>query len=43
MDTRIFLKCAIAHENKAKWVRHPLRYYLERVLHDMGGYLALGR
>ena len=27
-----------------KWVRyHPLRYYLERVLRDMGGYLALGR
>ena len=21
----------------------PLRYYLERVLRDMGGYLALGR
>ena len=21
---------------------HPLRYYLERVLRDMGGYLALG-
>ena len=29
---------------QGKWVRHPpLRYYLERVLRDMGGYLALGR
>ena len=27
-----------------KWVRYPpLRYYLERVLRDMGRYLALGR
>ena len=27
-----------------KWVRYPsLRYYLERVLRDRGGYLALGR
>ena len=27
-----------------KWVRYPpLRYYLGRVLRDMGGYLALGR
>ena len=30
--------CAIPHENKAKWVRYPcLRYYLEKVLRDMGG------
>ena len=36
--------CAIPYENEAKWVRYPpLRYYLERVLRDMGGYLALGR
>ena len=29
---------------QGEWVRYPpLRYYLERVLHDMGGYLALGR
>ena len=36
--------CAIPHENKAKRVRYPpLRYYLEKVLRDMGGYLALGR
>ena len=29
---------------QGKWVRYPpLRYYLERVLRDMGGYLALGR
>ena len=36
--------CAIPYENKAKYVRYPpLRYYLERVLRDMGGYLALGR
>ena len=36
--------CAIPYENKAKRVRYPpLRYYLERVLGDMGGCLALGR
>ena len=30
--------CAIPYESKAKRVRYPpLRYYLERVLHDMGG------
>ena len=30
--------CAIPHENKAKWMRYPpLRYYLEKVLCDMGG------
>ena len=30
--------CAIPHENKAKWVRcPPLRYYLQKVLRDMGG------
>ena len=30
--------CAIPYENKAKRVRYPpLRYYLERVLRDMGG------
>ena len=30
--------CAITYENKAKRVRYPpLRYYLERVLRDMGG------
>ena len=29
---------------QGKWVQYsPLRYYLERVLRDMGGYLALGR
>ena len=29
---------------QGKWVRYPpLRYYLERVLRDRGGYLALGR
>ena len=29
---------------QGKWVRYPpLRYYLEKVLRDMGGYLALGR
>ena len=29
---------------QGKWVLYPpLRYYLERVLRDMGGYLALGR
>ena len=34
---------AIPSENKAKCVRYPpLRYYLERVLRDMGGCLALG-
>ena len=36
--------CAIPYENKAKRTRYPLvRYYLEKVLRDMGGYLALGR
>ena len=36
--------CAMPYENMAKRVRYPpLRYYLERVLRDMGGYLALGR
>ena len=36
--------CAIPYENKAKCLRYPpLRYYLERVLRNMGGYLALGR
>ena len=36
--------CLIPYENKAKRVRYPpLRYYLEIVLRDMGGYLALGR
>ena len=36
--------CAIPYENKANGVRYPpLRYYLERVLRDVGGYLALGR
>ena len=35
---------AIPYENQAKWVRYPPpRYYLERVLRDRGGYLALGR
>ena len=30
--------CAIPYENTAKCVRHPpLRYYLERVLRNMGG------
>ena len=30
--------CAIPYENKAKRVPYPpLRYYLERVLRDMGG------
>ena len=34
--------CAIPYENETKCVRYPpLRYYLERVLRDMGGYLAL--
>ena len=34
---------AIPYENKAKACdTPPLRYYLERVLRDMGGYLALG-
>ena len=34
--------CAIPHENKANGCdTPPLRYYLERVLRDMGGYLAL--
>ena len=29
---------------QGKWVRYPPpRYYLERVLRDMGGYLGLGR
>ena len=29
---------------QGKWVQYaPLQYYLERVLRDMGGYLALGR
>ena len=33
-----------AYENKANGCdTPPLRYYLERVLRDMGGYLALGR
>ena len=32
---------AIPHENKAKWVRYPpLRYYLEKVLRDMGGVIS---
>ena len=36
--------CAIPYENKTEPMRYPpLRYYLERVLRDMGGYLALGR
>ena len=36
--------CAIPCENKANGCDTPLlRYYLERVLRDMGGYLALGR
>ena len=36
--------CATPHENKANRVRYPpLRYYVERVLCDMVGYLALGR
>ena len=35
---------AIPYENKAAGCdTPPLRYYLERVLRDMGGYLALGR
>ena len=35
--------CAIPCENKGKWVRYPpLQYYLERVLREMGGYLATG-
>ena len=34
--------CAIHYENKANGC-DTLRYYLERVLRDMGGYLALGR
>ena len=34
---------AMPHENKAQWVRYPpLRYYLKKVLRDMGQYLALG-
>ena len=36
--------CAILYENKANGCdTPPPRYYLERVLRDMGGYLALGR
>ena len=36
--------CAIPYENKAQRLRYPLlRYYLERVFRDMGGYLALSR
>ena len=35
--------CAIPYENKANGCdTPPLRYYLEWVLRDMGGYLALG-
>ena len=35
--------CAIPYENKAKRVRYPpLRYYLERVLRDMGGVSRTG-
>ena len=30
--------CAIPYEKKGQWVRYPpLRYYLEKVLRDMGG------
>ena len=36
--------CAISYENMANGCDPPrLRYYLERVLRDMGGYLALVR
>ena len=39
--------CSVPYQNKAERVRYPpLQYYLEfleRVLRDMGGYLALGR
>ena len=36
--------CAIPFENKANGCdTPPLRYYLERVLRDMGVYLTLGR
>ena len=44
-STRGYLSdtCAIPHEDKAKWVAiPPLRYYLERVLRNMGEYLTLG-
>ena len=35
--------CARPHENKAKRVRYPpLRYYLEKVLRDMGGVSRTG-
>ena len=35
--------CAIPCERKAQRLRYPpLRYYLEKVLRDGGGYLALG-
>ena len=35
--------CTIPYENMAKWVRYPpLRYYLEKVLRDMGGVSRTG-